>query len=168
MERLAREHSEAEFLVIAVREAHPGEITRPHRARTQKVQAARRLAAEEGLGRRVLVDDLEGTVHRAYGGARNPVYVIDAEGHVVFRRAWNHPCEVSEALGALATGGSIPAGESVEIAQLSGRQPIALRLLERGGRQALLDFFRSAPAPVQHRLRESASEAVQPIVKRWD
>ena len=32
MERLAREHREAAFIVIAIREAHPGELAGAHRA----------------------------------------------------------------------------------------------------------------------------------------
>ena len=166
MERLASEHPEAEFLVIAVREAHPGEITGPHTSQPQKRQAAQQLAVEEAIRRRVLVDDLEGTVHRAYGGAWNPVYVIDADGRVAFRRAWNHPGEVARALTALIEGNPLPSeNESVEMAQLPGRAAIGLRLLERGGRSALLDFYRSAPAPLRARLRESTSEAVRSAIE---
>ncbi len=164
MERLAARHPEAEFVVVVVREAHPGEVTGPHRTRADKRQAARRLAMEEGLRRRVLVDDLEGTVHGAYGGAWNPVYVIDSEGRVVFRRAWNHPGEVEQALAALAAGGAPPSGESIAMAALPGTSPVGLRLLERGGRQALLDFYGSAPPPVRQRLRESPSEAVRGVL----
>ena len=166
MERLASEHSEAEFLVIVVREAHPGEITGPHASERQKRHAAKRLAIEEAIRRRVLVDDLEGTVHRDYGGAWNPVYVIDADGRVAFRRAWNHPGEVARALTALIEGNPLPPeNESVEMAQLPGRAATGLRLLERGGLSALLDFYRSAPPPLQARLRESTSEAVRSTIE---
>jgi hypothetical protein len=167
MERLAFEHPQAEFLVIVVREAHRGEITGPHTSEPRKRQAARRLAIEEGIRRRVLVDDLEGTVHRAYGGAWNPVYVIAADGRVAFRRAWNHPDEVARALTALIDAKPLPAeNESVEMAQLPGRAAIGLRLLERGGRDALLDFYASAPPPLRARLRESTSEAVRSAIEQ--
>ena len=166
MERLAREHREAEFVVIAVREAHPGEIAGPDRSEAQKRQAATRLALEEGIRRRVLVDHLDGTVHHAYGGAWNPVYVIDARGLVAYRRAWNHPDNVRAALDALANGRSMPTGESLEMAQLPGRAAMGLRLLERGGRDALLDFYRSAPPPIRTRLRESPSDAVRAVIQQ--
>lgn len=161
MERLAVQHPEAEFLVIAIREAHPGEVTSAHRSLARKRQAARCLAMEEGLRRRVLVDDLDGTVHRAYGGAWDPVYVLDALGRVVFRRAWNDPAEVGRVLEALELGASAPLSDSTEMPQLPGRGPMGLRLLERGGRQALLDFYRSAPPPLRARLRQSQSDAVR-------
>ena len=165
MERLALERRDAQFLVIAIREAHPGEITGPHRTVAEQRQAARRLQVEEGIRRRVLVDDLEGTVHRAYGGAWNPVYVIDVEGRVAFRRAWNHPRQVAQALDGLASSQPLPPGESVEMAQLANRAPIGLRLLERGGKKALLDFYRTAPPPLKRRLRESPSHAVRAVIQ---
>jgi hypothetical protein len=81
MERLAQRHPEAEFLVIAVREAHPGEVTGHHNTLAQKRQAARCLAIEEGLRRRVLIDDLEGSVHGAYGGGWDPGVCHRRRGH---------------------------------------------------------------------------------------
>lgn len=164
MERLAISHPEAVFLVIAVREAHPGEVTSPHRSQAEKRRAARCLAIEEGLRRRVVVDDLQGSVHRTYGGAWNPVYVIGADGRIALRRAWNDPAEVAAALEALAAGAPIATPESTEMAKATGRAPIGLRLLERGGTGALLDFYRTAPPPVRQRLRDSASDAVRDAV----
>ena len=166
MERLALEHPEAQFLVIAVLEAHPGENAAQHTTIAQKRQAARRLTTEEGIRRRVLIDDLQGTVHRAYGGAWDPVYVIDAGGRIVFRRAWNHPKEVAQTLDALANGLEPPTGESIEMAQLPSRTPTGLRLLERGGKQALLDFYRTAPPRIKTRLRESPAPAVRAITEQ--
>src|SRR5579864_4514389 len=87
MEQLAREHPEATFLMIYVREAHPGEIQGAHRSLAEKRTAAHKLALEEALSRRLLVDSVDGLIHRAYGGAWNPVYVIDAGGRVVMRQA---------------------------------------------------------------------------------
>ena len=111
------------------------------------------------------MDDLEGTVHRVYGGGWDPVYVIDADGRVACRRAWNDPGEVVQALGALAGGQPVPAGESIAMAQLPGRAAIGLRLLERGGRKALLDFYRTAPPPVRERVRDSPSQAVRAVIE---
>lgn len=166
MERLAREHREAAFIVIAIREAHPGEITGAHTSQEQKRQAARRLAIEEAIQRRVLVDALEGTVHRAYGGAWNPVYVIDAHGLVAYRRAWNHPDEVARALRALNEAQRPSPEQSLEMAQLPSRAAIGLRLLERGGRDALRDFYRTAPPPIRTLLRQSPSDAVRAVIEQ--
>jgi thiol-disulfide isomerase/thioredoxin len=164
MEQLAREQGEAVFLVIYVREAHPGENQGPHRSLAEKRSAAHKLALEEALARRVLVDTLEGATHRAYGGAWNPVYVIGSDGRVVLRQAWNHPADVAAALEALNAGGLPQFAESVDMLREPGRRPTGQRLLERGGLRALADFYGTAPAPVQLALRTSPSAAVRAAV----
>jgi hypothetical protein len=58
MEQLARQHAEASFLVVYVREAHPGESQGPHRSLAEKCSAAHKLL-EEAPTRRVLVDTLD-------------------------------------------------------------------------------------------------------------
>ena len=88
MEQIAREHPQAVFLVIYVREAHPGDVQGAHSTLGEKRSAAHKLAME-ALTRRVLVDALGGTTHRAYGCGWNPVYVIGPDGRVVMRQAWN-------------------------------------------------------------------------------
>src|ERR1041385_8384967 len=49
MEQLAREHPEVTFLVIYVRDSHPGEIQVGHRNLTDKCSAVHTLAMEEAL-----------------------------------------------------------------------------------------------------------------------
>ena len=44
MEQLAREHPDASFLVIYVREAHPGEVQGAHRSMAERRSAAHKLA----------------------------------------------------------------------------------------------------------------------------
>jgi hypothetical protein len=168
MEQLAREHPQATFLVIYVREAHPGERQRPHHSLAAKRSAAHKLAAEEALARRVLVDTVEGATHRAYGGAWNPVYVVDPEGRVCMRQAWNHPQDVAAVLHGLRTGARLEVPESTDMLREPGRRPTGQRLLERGGVQALGDFYRSAPAPVRASLRSSPSAEVRAAIAGFD
>jgi peroxiredoxin len=156
MERLAGEHPDVEFLVIAVREAHPGETSPAHESMTQKRNAARRLAVDEQLRRRVLIDDLGGTVHRAYGGTWNSVYVIDGDGRVAYRRAWNRAHDVAAALDLLLAGKSPSQDESIDMPEALTRPSIAVRLLSRGGQKALVDFYSSAPQGVRRALRVGA------------
>lgn len=168
MEQLAREHPEATFLVIYIREAHPGEHQGPHRRLAEKRSAAHKLALEEALRRRILIDTLDGATHRAYGGAWNPVYVIGADGRVVMREAWNHPKDVAAALDALGDGFAPQLPESTEMLREPSRSPMGQRLLERGGPQALKDFYRSAPPPVRESLKTSPSAEVRATIVRFD
>ena len=163
MESIARRHPEAVFLVIYTREAHPGEAMPAHRTIGQKRRAALRLLGDEPLRRAVLLDDLAGTVHRAYGQAWDSTYVIDGAGTVVLRQAWTSPEEVDAVLADLAAGTSVAPRQATEMAPLTGR-PLGDSLL-RGGTQALLDFYTSAPSPLQQHIRESGSEAVQSVLR---
>ena len=162
MEAVAARHPEAAFLVIYTREAHPGELTPEHQSMEDKRRAAKRLAAEEPIGRTLLVDDLEGTVHRSFGAAWDAVYVIDADGVVVLRQAWAHPDQVEAVLANLASGQMVEPRETIDMASPSGR-PMGEGLL-RGGKRALFDFYRTAPPPVQQRLRQSPSQAVRAVL----
>lgn len=60
----------------------------------EKRDAAKRLAAEEPMCRTLLIDDLEGTVHRTYGAAWDAAYVCFfrslASGCCGKRRRWIH------------------------------------------------------------------------------
>jgi len=163
MRALALGHPEASFLAIYAREAHPGEITGPHTTMETKVEAARRLARDEDLGRTLLVDDLDGRVHRAYGGVWDPAFVLDGSGRVVLRRAWNDPVQVEQTLDALRRN-EVPALiESIEMVPVADAGGMGHGLL-RGGEKAVLDFYRSMPAPVKGLLENSHSEDVRRIV----
>lgn len=163
MEGLARRHANASFMVIYTREAHPGEVTPAHRSNVEKIAAASLLAREEQLHRTVLVDDVEGSVHAAYGRVWDAVFVLDAEGRVVLRRAWNDPEQVDAVLSAFERNEAPGAFDSVDMARVTGRGGFGHGLL-RGGTQALLDFYRSAPPPVRERLETSESEDVRSIL----
>src|SRR5579859_8111886 len=167
MEQLAGEHPEAIFLVIYVREAHPGENQPAHRSLLEKRSGAHKLAMEEALTRRVLVDSLDGATHRLYGGAWNPVYVIGPDGRVIMRQAWNHPADVAAALRALESGAQPGIPESTEMLREPGGRPTGQRLLERGGLKALGDFYQTAPTPLQNALRNSASIDVRAAIARF-
>ena len=163
MRALSTRHPDAAFLVIYTREAHPGEKTPSHANSAAKELAARRLAAEEHLGRTLLIDDLDGSTHRAYGQAWDSVFVLDDVGRVVLRRAWNNPQHVDATLKALAAGESPTPIESVDMAAFIEHGGTGHGLL-RGGPQALLDFYRSAPPPARQRLEQSESTEVQRLL----
>lgn len=63
--------------------------------------------------------------------------------------------------------GKLPPGsESVEMPQVASRVAVGLRLLERRGRSAVLDFYRSAPPPLQVQLGESTSEPTRSVIEQ--
>ena len=77
-----------EFFTIYVREPHPGENYGPHRDFAQKLEFARQCRDQDGIENPLLVDDLEGTVHRLYGVLPNMVYIVSKEGRIVYKAMW--------------------------------------------------------------------------------
>lgn len=158
MEQLTEQHPEADFIVIYVREAHPGEVTRPHESDADKVAVARRLAEVEGLRRTILIDDLAGSVHLAYGGGYDAGFVIDAQGHVVVRRFWNEPSDVRTALLTMREGLRPIPVESTRFGWPSQRGPEGAEMLVRGGVEAVRDFADGAPRRIARNLEVSTPE----------
>jgi hypothetical protein len=79
---------EFRFVFVYVREAHPGEHLPHHASIDQKLQHARRFRDRWSACRPILVDDLDGPLHRAYGTLPNMTYIVSATGRVAYRADW--------------------------------------------------------------------------------
>lgn len=103
MEELHREYRDrgVQSVFLYVREAHPGEVYGEHDSFERKLEHAREFRHRFGVERQVLVDDLDGTAHRAFGTLPNMTYVISSSHTVVFRSAWTDPPTVRVALDYL-------------------------------------------------------------------
>ena len=76
---------------LYVREAHPGEVYGEHDSFQRKLEHAREFRRRFGVERQILVDDLAGTAHEAFGMLPNMTYLISSSHTVVFRSAWTDP-----------------------------------------------------------------------------
>jgi hypothetical protein len=132
-----------QFVEVVVRQAHPGERHAAYRSYEEKLADACALAREERLRWPVLIDDLAGTVQRAYGGLAAAVYLIDSRGIIAFCGTWGHSPALGQAIDALLAHGRprTPSHRAVDrrphlaAAIVAGqRGPI------RGGRQSLIDL----------------------------
>ena len=83
---------------LYTREAHPGEHFPAHRDLEQKLAHARAFVERYGIERPVLVDDLIGTGHRAYGMLPNMIYLVSRAGRVLFRADWTDAATVEAAI----------------------------------------------------------------------
>jgi len=86
--KLQASYPDVVFLLVYVREAHPGSRTNPHKSIEDKIALAKQTQADYGDDRETLVDDLAGSMHQAYGSFPNMAYVIDPDGRVVYRCDW--------------------------------------------------------------------------------
>ena len=100
MEPLAAEYAGrgVTSLFIYTREAHPGEHMPHHTNFEQKLAHARAFREEQGVGRRILVDALDGTVHRLYGALPNMTWIILRRGTIAYKAAWTDAGDVRVAL----------------------------------------------------------------------
>ncbi len=90
MESLAERFrpEEFRFVFVYVREAHPGERLPHHASIDQKMQHARRFRERWSARRPILVDDLDGPLHRAFGTLPNMTYIVSTTGRVAYRADW--------------------------------------------------------------------------------
>jgi hypothetical protein len=83
---------------IYTREAHPGENYPAHTSFEQKLQYARDFKEIVGVRRLILVDDLNGTTHRAFGTLPNMTYILNSAHTILFRANWTDPLTIRFAL----------------------------------------------------------------------
>lgn len=150
MEELIRKYPHVVFVLLYVREAHPGERTPEHQSFEEKLACARRFKEEERDNRLILVDDLEGTIHKQYGLFPNFVYVIDLEGYVAFRTPWNIPERLNEVLKAINERKAIRFPETYELPKLRN---VGFRAFRRSGWLALWDLLLNLPTGIWTRYK---------------
>ncbi len=142
MEPLGQDFPNVDSAVLYVREAHPGKSVPTHQTMEDKSACASRLKDEDGETRTVLVDNIDGEAHQAYGSMPNALFIIDREGYVRFRSQWNNPSATRKALAAL-TQGRKPQVKSYFKPALP---TIAHRTLKNGGEGSGEDFYKGLPS----------------------
>ena len=148
MQSLGLLDSRVDSVVLYVREAHPGDVISAHTDDNSKTACALRLVEEDGETRTVLIDDIDGRAHRAYGEMPNAVYVINAQGCVLFRADWNNAAATRAAVQGLLAGQAI----SNKSYFVPASPAVSMRTLTRAGRGSALDFFRSLPTLIWNNL----------------
>jgi thiol-disulfide isomerase/thioredoxin len=135
------------FVAVNVREAHPGSDTRQPETPADKLQHALALRRHHGFTFETAVDDVEGTLHRAFGTRPSSAYLLAPDGRIVFRAHWSNVTEaLEEALAAVAAGRRPPrataGGTLTSMLRMTGHADVAFR---SAGRGALRDTWRVMP-----------------------
>lgn len=132
---------------IYTREAHPAENYRHHRSMDDKRATARAMVEHCNLRRPVLLDDLTGTVHRAWGMLPNMSWIIGRGGRTLYKAMWTEAADIEVALGAALDYLDRREAEKLvpfysERLAWRVRDDDAFRAgLERNGPQAVTDFY---------------------------
>ena len=144
MKEIVDEFADVEFVVVYVREAHPGERLGPHKNMAEKIEAANLLAPRYGEHRKILVDNLEGDFHRAYGAMPNVVYIVRPDGTIHYRCNWAAPSLIIKALREREVYHTLENADTLTL-RASRKKYNMIRTMWTGGIVALYDFFKNAP-----------------------
>src|SRR3990170_5245529 len=100
MDRLAEQYANraVRSVFIYTREAHPGENYRHHQSMEDKRRNARTFLVHSNVRRQILLDDLEGTAHHAYGTLPNMTWIVGRGGLIHYKSAWTSAADVADAL----------------------------------------------------------------------
>ena len=135
------------FVMVDVREAHPGKAVPQPRTFDQKMAHAQLLRDLYGFKFEVAVDDIDGTLHRALSPKPNSAYVLDKDGTILFRAQWaNDTKALAAALDAIAAGNALRRSQSSGVVRPILRQLRNMApALDRAGGGAWGDMWRVAP-----------------------
>jgi hypothetical protein len=135
-------------MTLYVREPHPGEHYHEHRSMEEKLEYARDCRDQDGIKTRLLIDDLDGTVHQAYGEMPNMVYIVAKDGRVIYKSMWTHHDEIEDMIKTLlrvedaaAQGTRLRSSYTEKMSYVPGYgSEISAKVLGRAGPNALEDF----------------------------
>lgn len=134
-------------LFLYTREAHPGEFLPYHDTFARKLAHAREFRRIFETRRKILVDDLSGSAHLAFGGLPNMTYIVNQAHVIQFRSDWTDGATVRFALNYLLTAqerrraGARLAPFYAELMGFRERDEVAFdQALERNGPKAVTEM----------------------------
>jgi hypothetical protein len=135
------------FVLVQVREAHPGAGLGQARTLDEKADQGRRLHEQLGGAFTVAVDDLDGSLHTALDPKPNAAYLVGPEGRLVFRSIWaSDERGLRAALTSVAAGRPPRRSESRRmVAPLLASMGYIDGVLRVAGPGAARDLARAAP-----------------------
>jgi hypothetical protein len=135
------------FVMVNVREAHPGKNFPQPTTLEAKLAHGRHLRDLHGFAFEVAVDDIDGSLHRALSPKPNSAYIIGADETILFRAHWaNDTVALGAALGAIAAGDAPRHAASGGLMRpMLWMLPNLAPVLDRAGSGAWSDMWRVAP-----------------------
>jgi len=140
MNLLKKQYPNIHFLLLYVREAHPGSRTKQAINFADKMSNANTTSKLYNEKREVLVDTIDGVAHKQYGSMPNMTYVISKDGMVKFRANWTN---IDALRKVLKEPDTIVSRDYYRVV----KPPMytTLRTLLIGGVRALYEYYKSLP-----------------------
>ncbi len=137
-----------QFVLLQIREAHPGaEVGQPHTLR-DKVQHAQLMREKYAVGWPVLVDDIDGTLHRQLGTEPNSLHIIGADGEILYRALFAGDAGVENAIAAIAAGEQLTKKSSQSLLPVLNSVGFMHDTVVNAGAGAYSDMVKTAPPMV--------------------
>lgn len=132
-----------EFILMNVREAHPGELLPQPENIADKLEHARQLKQFYNADLTVVTDDIDGSLHRALDPKPNAAFLMDTTGKIVFRSIWaSDDKSLAHALDDLVNDKPQRKTQSqkmfLPVAKAMGH---VYEVMHRGGSQAVRDLW---------------------------
>jgi thiol-disulfide isomerase/thioredoxin len=147
IQKLYKEFGErVDFIMLYVREAHPGENYAQAESIEDKLESARALQSFYGINWTVAVDTLDGDLHRALDPKPNAAYLVSSKGEILFRSLWAADYDALHlALGDAADGKALRRTQSTRLfGPVVRAMGMVREVMRRGGPQAERDLWRAA------------------------
>ncbi len=134
-----------QFIMLYVREAHPGENFTQSVTMEEKLKYAQALKTFYDIKWTVAVDNIDGDLHRALDPKPNSAYLVNSEGTIVFRSLWAADRDaLHQALDAAAAGRAPKRNQSEAlIGPVTRAMGQVQEVMTRGGPQAVRDLWRA-------------------------
>lgn len=137
-----------QFVLLQVREAHPGaEVDQPNTLE-DKVRHAQLMRDVYAVGWPVLVDDIKGTLHRQLDTEPNSLHIIGADGEILYRALFAGDAGVENAIAAVAAGEELTKKSSQSLFPVLKSVGFMHDTVARAGAGAYLDMAKAAPPMV--------------------
>ena len=132
-----------EFIMLYVREAHPGEYFAQSETIEEKLDYAQTLKDFYDIQWTVAADNIDGDLHRALDPKPNSAFLTDKDGTILFRSLWASDYSALRRALDAAANGRIP--EMQQSAKMIGPVSRAMghvqEVMARGGPQAVRDLW---------------------------
>ena len=133
------------FIMLYVREAHPGEHFTQSETMEEKLEYAQALKETYDIQWTVAADNIDGDLHRALDPKPNSAFLMDSEGKIIFRSLWAaDKGALRQALDAAAAGRTPEMRQSQAlIGPVTRAMGQVQEVMTRGGPQAVRDLWRA-------------------------
>ena len=144
LQALYAEFSEQiDFIMLYVREAHPGEHFTQSETIEDKLENARSLKQFYDIRWTVAVDNIDGDLHRALDPKPNAAFLMSNAGEILFRSLWAADRQaLRQALVAVAAGRALETKQSQALLRPVARAMGQVQeVMERAGPQAVTELW---------------------------